>query len=115
MNLQDALDRWDDKRGMLTQEYGTIVEAARRVANLEQPLARLVDAVNDMYDEDDDDFVAETEEWDALLDAAIDVRAAFGITEDDELAKGAAAYADEDLTIAEQTSRLSLEDITEDE
>lgn len=33
-------------------------------------------------------------------------------TEASELAKGAAAYADEDLVIAEQTSRLSLEDIT---
>ena len=59
-------------------------------------------------------YIETGDEWDDKINdiAAEAVNAALGITKDDELAKGAAAYADEDLTIAEQTFRLGMEGIT---
>jgi len=34
-DLQDAIKRWDDNKGMLTSELNVIVDAARLVANLD--------------------------------------------------------------------------------
>ncbi len=77
--LQDAiLAALDSPPGVVTT--GIIRAAAKKYASLNPHLNRLVDVIDSMYD-GRDLYIAEENEWNELLDAAIEVRAALSTTE----------------------------------
>jgi hypothetical protein len=88
-DLQDALDRWDARKGVLTQEYGVIVDAARRVASL--PSFPGFDCFYDHLVVRNGGYIDEDEgsdegliQWVIALLILFKDNAALGITEDTE-------------------------------